>query len=166
MSSATERWHHRPVPEIRRPMATVLARPIVFGLVIPIVLLLIDPWRRRTETPSLIIGTIVTVSGLAMLVQAGRDLAASSPDQLVTSGLFAHSRNPIHLGVLAMLAGLSMASRSPILGLYLLSAAIGLHLWVIGRAEPGSANHFGERWQQYQAAVPRWLPRLPAPGRR
>jgi len=155
-------WHHRPVPETRPRITTVLARPIALGLVIPVVLVLIDPWRRQTEAPSLIIGTIVTVSGLAMLVRAGRDLATSSPDRLVTSGLFAHSRNPMHLGVLAMLAGLSMASRSPILGLYLIGAAVGLHLWVIGREEPGSAAHFGERWQHYRAAVPRWLPRLAA----
>lgn len=167
MWSSDLRWHHRTVPETRPRIVTVLARPIALGLVIPVILLVIDPWRRQTEAPSLVIGTIVTVSGLAMLVRAGRDLATSDPDRLVTSGLFAHSRNPMHLGVLAMLAGLSMASRSPILGLYLLGAAIGLHLWVIGREEPGSAKRFGERWQHYRTAVPRWLPRLPpAIGRR
>ncbi len=133
----------------------------MLGLVLPIILVVIDPWRRQSETPSLVIGTIVTVSGLTMLVQAGRDLAAAgAADRLVTTGLFAHSRNPMHLGVLAMLAGLSMASRSPILGVYLLGAAAGLHLWVVRREEPSWADRFGQRWEQYQATVPRWLPRL------
>ncbi len=124
MWSAVRCWHHRPVPETRPSITTVLARPIAFGLVLPIILVVIDPWRRQSETPSLVIGTIVTVSGLAML------------------------------------AGLSMASRSPILGVYLLGAAAGLHLWVVRREEPSWADRFGQRWEQYQATVPRWLPRL------
>lgn len=152
-------WHHRPVPGSHHSLIGVLARPLGLGLGVPALVAAIDPWRRPTEAPSLLIGAIVTVSGLAMLVRAGREIEAAGDDQLVTGGLFAHSRNPMQLAVLAMLAGLSMASRSPILGVYLIGAAIGLHLWIIGRVEPRAEEAFGPIWRTYRDAAPRWFPR-------
>lgn len=126
----------------------------------PVALALADPWRRTIELPSLIIGVVVGLAGLAMLVRAGNDLAATAADQLPVTGLHANSRNPLPLAVVAILAGVSMASRSPILGVYLISAAVGLHLWVVRLVEPRAEQRFGERWRQYRQAVPRWFPRL------
>jgi protein-S-isoprenylcysteine O-methyltransferase Ste14 len=148
------------VDDARRSLTQIVAAPVLGGVVVPVLLVLVDPWRRATEWPSLIIGAVVGVAGVAMLLRAGRDLVAAWPDQLPVTGLHANSRNPMPLAVLAILAGLSMASRSPILGVYLISAVVGLHLWVVRVAEPRAEQRFGERWHQYRQAVPRWFPRL------
>ena len=143
--------------------------PVSIGLVVPTILIAIDPWQRPLETPSLVIGTIVTVSGTAMVVRAALDFFAvgqgtlapwNPPRRLVTTGLFAHSRNPMYLGVLAVLAGLAMASRSPLLGVYLLSAAVAFHLRVVRNEEPAAERSFPDAWAHYRRAVPRWFPRL------
>lgn len=146
--------------DARRSLTQVVAAPVLGGMVVPVLLVVIDPWRRATELPSLIIGAVVGVAGVTMLLRAGQDLVAAGPNQLPVTGLHANSRNPVPLAVLAILAGLSMASRSPILGVYLISAVVGLHLWVIRVAEPRAEQRFGDRWQRYRQAVPRWFPRL------
>ena len=154
------RWHHRAVDDANRSLTRVMTPPVLGAVAVPMILILIDPWRRPTELPSLMIGTIVGLAGLAMLVRGGQDLVATAVGQLPSTGLHAHSRNPVPLAVLAILAGLSMASRSPILGVYLISAAVGLHLWVVRSVEPRAEHRFGERWHRYRQAVPRWFPRL------
>ena len=150
-----------------------LLLPIVVGLVIPGLIILLDPWRRGLERPSVVIGVVLTVTGLAIVVRAAGDRRAgergssapSGPARLlVTTGLFAHCRNPVDLGVLAMLAGLSMASRSPLLGLYLLTTAVVLHLHIVLRREPLAAASSPRTWTAYSREVPRWFPRIRPPG--
>ncbi|MEM9563644.1 MAG: methyltransferase, partial [Actinomycetota bacterium] len=100
----------------------VVALPVVVGLVLPLAIVAIDPWRRSTEVPSLAIGVVMALTGVAIVARAVLELVTDGrgtlapvdpPRRLVTTGLFAHCRNPMYVGVLSVLAGLSMASRSP-----------------------------------------------------
>lgn len=150
-----------------------LLLPVVVGLVLPGLIILVDRWRRGLERPSVVIGAVLTLTGLAIVVRAAGDHRAAAragstsrgqARPLVTTGLFAHCRNPVDLGVLAMLAGLSMASRSPLLGLYLLAAAVVLHLHIVLRREPLAAASFPETWPAYRRQAPRWFPRIRPPG--
>ncbi len=151
----------------------VVALPVVVGLVLPLAIIAVDPWRRPVEVPSLAIGAVMTVTGIAIVARTVLDFVGQGqgtlarfgpPGRLVTTGLFAHCRNPMYVGVLSVLAGLSMASRSPISGIYLLSAAAAFHLRVVRHEEPLAAETFPAEWPTYRRRVPRWVPRLTSRG--
>lgn len=90
---------------------------------------------------------------------AGRGTLApwAPPQQLLTSGPYRFSRNPMYLGVLTILAGWCVLWDSPALLGYALLFAIGFHLRVLIAEEPWAARRFGEEWSRYRARVRRWL---------
>jgi protein-S-isoprenylcysteine O-methyltransferase Ste14 len=88
-------------------------------------------------------------------------LSQGWPEELVTTGIYAYTRNPMYLGHLIFLVGLSFVTRSPLA----LALTAGLIHWFDQRARQDQrrlAKNFGERYEQYAARVPRWLPGLPA----
>lgn len=87
-------------------------------------------------------------------------MSQGHPDELVTSGIYAHLRNPMYLGHLVFLTGLTLATRSPVS----LAITSGLVHWYDERARADEARLsrlFGQRYDDYAARVPRWLPGLP-----
>ncbi|MCW2636832.1 MAG: isoprenylcysteine carboxyl methyltransferase [Blastococcus sp.] len=87
-------------------------------------------------------------------------MSQGRPVRLVTTGVYAYSRNPMYLGHLVFLTGLTLLTRSP-----LALAVTAAHVpWFDERAR---ADHrrlitfFGEPYREYAARVPRWLPGLP-----
>jgi len=76
--------------------------------------------------------------------------------QLVTSGPFSISRNPMYVGVVLATLGLALAANS----LWLLLAGLGpsllyLQLLVIPREERELERVFGRQFQQYCEDTPR-----------
>ena len=66
------------------------------------------------------------------------------PRVLVVKGLYRFTRNPMYIGVAAMLAVL-----------------LGFHVFVRLYEELTLRRLFGAQYEGYCRAVPRWLPRLP-----
>ena len=87
-------------------------------------------------------------------------MSQGRPERLVTTGIYAHTRNPMYMGHVVFLAGLTLLTRSPVA----LAVTAGLLPWFDGRAR---ADHerlvtfFGQPYEEYAARVPRWLPGLP-----
>lgn len=84
------------------------------------------------------------------------------PDRLVTDGAYALTRNPMYLGHLIYLAGLTLTTRSPVALAYLVWAVP----WFDARAakdEERLRARFGVEYERYLDRVPRWLPRPPGP---
>jgi protein-S-isoprenylcysteine O-methyltransferase Ste14 len=82
-----------------------------------------------------------------------------APARLVISGPYAFTRNPMYLGHIIFMAGLTLATRSPVAS----ALAVYHTLWLHGRAlddEALLAGRFGEDYDAYRASVPRWLPKL------
>lgn len=80
------------------------------------------------------------------------------PERVVTTGIYAHTRNPMYLGHQIFLAGLALTTRSPLAVLLF----VGHVPWFNARAaedEESLQTLFGESYEQYRSAVPRWLPR-------
>ena len=76
---------------------------------------------------------------------------------LLTTGPFAHSRNPIYLANVLIVAGIGFAigSRWFILGAVVLFFL--LSEWVIKREEKHMKSKFGQSWLDYQKLVRRWI---------
>jgi protein-S-isoprenylcysteine O-methyltransferase Ste14 len=87
----------------------------------------------------------------------------SVPASLVSTGVYARTRNPMYLGHLLVLGGLALWARSPALG-----AVLGWHIaWFDRRVRLDEArleSLWGEPYRAYLRRVPRWLcvDRLPA----
>lgn len=82
------------------------------------------------------------------------------PERLVTTGPYAVTRNPMYLGHLVFLGGLTVATRSPLA----LVAAVSMVPWFGNRArrdEIRLAELFGSDFEDYCRRVPRWFPGTP-----
>ena len=114
-------------------------------------------------------GALLAAAGLGMLVwtvtlfiRIGRGtLAPWDPTRrLVVRGPYAHVRNPMISGVLAVIVGEAVAlGTSPLwtwAGLFL---AIN-HVYFVLSEERGLARRFGAEYDEYRRHVPRWIPRL------
>jgi protein-S-isoprenylcysteine O-methyltransferase Ste14 len=87
-------------------------------------------------------------------------MSQGQPERLVTTGIYAHTRNPMYMGHLLFLTGLTLATRSPLS----LAVTAGLVHWFDERTRTDHrrlTKIFGEPYREYASRVPRWLPGLP-----
>ena len=80
------------------------------------------------------------------------------PERIVETGIYSLTRNPMYLGHLIFLAGLSLVTRSPLAA----SALTTLIPWFDRRAaadERRLAERFGPGYARYRESVPRWVGR-------
>lgn len=143
-----------------------------------VVTVLIPRWLLARETidmppPALLLagriaGVIVFAAGFAMFVwcvmlfaRIGRGtLAPWDPTRrLVIVGPYRHVRNPMISSVLTMLGGETLFFHSARLGAWMLIFVAINQVYFLLLEEPGLVARFGEEYERYRAAVPRWLPR-------
>lgn len=99
---------------------------------------------------------------VALFARVGKGtLAPWDPTRrLVAVGPYRHTRNPMISGVAAMLAGEALYFGSLLLAGWLAVFVAVNHVYFILSEEPGLARRFGESYNSYKTAVPRWLPRM------
>jgi protein-S-isoprenylcysteine O-methyltransferase Ste14 len=107
----------------------------------------------------LLAGEGIRLAGVAAALGAAS--RSRSVDRLVTSGIFAWTRNPLYLGNLLAWLGLVVASGT----LWFLPLAAALfvapHSLIIRHEETVLEAAFDERYDSYRRRTPRWLPRPP-----
>ena len=81
------------------------------------------------------------------------------PDRLVATGPYAYTRNPMYLGHIIFLIGLTLTLKSYFAALITVATAIWFHFRVLGD-EVKLAERLGEPYTDYTARVKRWLPGL------
>ena len=100
-----------------------------------------------------------TTIGFEYIVRGGRNHRVYA-DDLVTEGLFRHTRNPMYVGKFLMVLGVGFASnRWPSL-LAITFAYSFMYQCVTLAEEAYLRNKFGPSFDEYCRRVPRWLPRL------
>lgn len=101
---------------------------------------------------SLVGWTVLTVN------RAGGTLSpVAHPDRLVTAGAFAHTRNPMYLGVVVAVAGVAVLAGSPVVAGYAGLLWLTYHVVVVTIEEPKLHDAFGEEYENYREEVPRWV---------
>lgn len=115
-------------------------------------------WLRFTGVAIAMAGVALDLAAMFAMRQARTNvLPHRAADHLVTSGVFAYSRNPIYLGNTLLLAGLALALAWPwLLATALVAAMLVDHL-AIRREERHLSARFGEAFAQYAGRVPRWF---------
>lgn len=79
-----------------------------------------------------------------------------TPDQLITTGIFAYSRNPIYVGFVLMLLGQFLVFPNWVPLIYLLAGLWLIHRQVL-REEAFLSAHYGREYEVYRARVRRYL---------
>ena len=110
-------------------------------------------------------GSVLVIVGILVVVATRRAFRhyqqPTDPGQptskLITGGIFAHSRNPLYLGGVALLIGLMLVLNLIWGLLLLLPALLACHFMLILPEERYLAANFGEEYRMYTATVNRWL---------
>jgi protein-S-isoprenylcysteine O-methyltransferase Ste14 len=95
-------------------------------------------------------------------VVAGRGTPApiDAPKHLVVRGLYHMVRNPMYVGVLLCVGGEALLFGSAGLLLYAALLFLCFHTFITLYEEPALRRLFGASYEQYCAAVPRWVPKI------
>ena len=97
---------------------------------------------------------------LASLVSFGKSfrvgIDVDQPDKLVTTGIFAVSRNPIYVGFALVLVGQFLVFPNWVPLAYLVGGVLLFHRQVL-REEEFMGRHYGDEYEQYRARVRRYV---------
>jgi protein-S-isoprenylcysteine O-methyltransferase Ste14 len=148
----------------------LFARALLAFLVCPAVVALLVPWLlaglASPKRPFSALGLIPLIPGIGLLIWCvgafyakGKGTLApwDPPQQLVDTGVYGVSRNPMYVAVVLILCGWAIGFRSPGLAVYACVIAAAFHLRVVLGEEPWLAERHGEDWDRYKARVPRWV---------
>jgi protein-S-isoprenylcysteine O-methyltransferase Ste14 len=132
---------------------------------------LLTRWHAHDQPLALrILGGALMVLGAALVLEStarfalqGRGTPApwAPPERFVARGSYRVMRNPMYVGVIALIAGQALLLGRELLFAWAAAAWLLFHLFVIFEEEPGLRRRFGWEYQAYCDRVPRWLPRKP-----
>ncbi len=97
--------------------------------------------------------------GLAYIVRGGKDKKVYAED-LVTTGIFAHCRNPLYVGNILMLFGVGVLSNSVIYVFIVMPVFLFIYQAIVLAEENFLLSKFGKSFDAYCATVNRWVPSL------
>ncbi|APX97750.1 methyltransferase family protein [Natronorubrum daqingense] len=158
---------------IRTAAKTVLFTILVPGTLAVAIPQLLAKWRPHPRLPvnssvANLVGTLSIGSGILLYLHTAHEFLAAGdgtpspsdePDELVTSGVYARSRNPMYVGVLLVIAGQALRRRSVSILWWAAGCWIGFHNRIIRYEEPHLAEKHGDEYEQYRDQVPRWFSR-------
>lgn len=106
------------------------------------------------------VGLYLWCAGEFTFIGKGTPAPIDAPKFLVKEGPYRWVRNPMYIAVLSVVSGEAILFRSFQLAGYALLVGIVVHLFVVFVEEPSLRSQFGESYETYLRAVPRWIPRL------
>jgi protein-S-isoprenylcysteine O-methyltransferase Ste14 len=156
-----------------RHLLAIALLPFVVVVLVPRWLLRLEPLGGiDASSASLLtgrtLGAMIFLAGFALFTwsvllfaRVGRGtLAPWDPTRrLVVAGPYRHVRNPMISAVATMLTGEALFFLSLRIVLWVLLFVAINHAYFLLLEEPGLVHRFGEEYERYRAAVPRWLPR-------
>jgi protein-S-isoprenylcysteine O-methyltransferase Ste14 len=121
----------------------------------------------------LILGLVITISGqairgatigLAYIIRGGKDKKVYA-EELVTTGIFNHCRNPLYVGNILMLLGVGILSNSLIYVGVIMPVFLFIYQAIVLAEENFLRNKFGDSFDEYCARVNRWIPSISGIGK-
>jgi len=122
----------------------------------------LPPWTAAAGLSILAAGSMLAFLCVATFVARGRGTPAlfDPPRRFVAAGPYRYVRNPMYIGGAFMLLGLGMAQRSPAIVLFVPAWWLLFHLLVVFYEERTLHTKFGDDYDRYRRATPRWIPRV------
>ena len=155
------------------PVANIVGTPPIHALPftlakvatgVSIGILAVEMLRGRTRRRALPLSLAVPLAaaGGALALAGTRGLGSSlrvglpkEETDLKTEGIYAHTRNPIYLGIFVAVGASALAVPTPSNLAAAATAIVGHHAIVRGE-ERFLRERFGEAWDAYAAQVPRY----------
>lgn len=152
----------------------VWLRAVLFIIVVPGAVAGWLPWYVAGAPPDVWgashgawrLGALLIVAGWAVLLWCAREFAMrgrgtpgpwDAPRELVITGLYRFTRNPMYVAVLAAILGQAIWFHSKQVCWYALIVAVVFQLWVVSYEEPALERAFGARYTEYRRRVRRWF---------
>jgi protein-S-isoprenylcysteine O-methyltransferase Ste14 len=139
----------------------ILAATIALGLVSNFF------WSASFLPPAIAtpLGVLIILFAIALGISAVKEMqAANTPfevrkpsTEIVTSGVFQRSRNPIYLAMLLLYSGIAILANSLCILVLVLPFAIVLQKGVIEPEEAYLEQKFGDKYLRYKTKVRRWI---------
>ncbi|HXW71731.1 MAG TPA: isoprenylcysteine carboxylmethyltransferase family protein [Methylocella sp.] len=139
----------------------LLAAAIMVGVLLNVLWpqALLETWLRLT------LGILMISAALAIGFLAVRVMRAvntpldvrKAPTEVVTTGVFAISRNPVYLAMVLLCGGIAFLANTIWLLLAAAALAVILHTQVIDKEEAYLKEKFGEAYSSYKSRVRRWI---------
>jgi protein-S-isoprenylcysteine O-methyltransferase Ste14 len=116
-------------------------------------------WLLARPTPRFIlIGGLIAAAGLLIRGAAAGHLRKDR--ELTTTGLYAHTRNPLYLGSSLLAVGFAVAGHSWLAAVVVMAYFSIFYYAVMRNEEEGLRERFGRVYENYAARVPLFFPRL------
>lgn len=118
------------------------------------------PGRSAAAGLLFVPGAILGLGGIATFLRARTTLHSDRPQgaaQLVTTGLYRISRNPMYAGLLCALAGGVLALGNALAGLAPLAFVVYVNRFQIRPEERALREKFGAAFDAYAQTTRRWL---------
>jgi protein-S-isoprenylcysteine O-methyltransferase Ste14 len=141
--------------------------PVTVTGLIPVLLALSTGAWRAAVLASILPGAALYAAGLSLLILTtglfarhhGSLAPWNPPTEMVVVGPYRYCRNPMITGIYCMLLGETVALLSPWIGAWFVTFVIGMGSHIVLQEEPLLRKRFGDPYDRYCRAVPRWLPR-------
>lgn len=144
-----------------RALAAFVALPGVVGYLVPVLVGLADRGADGSSFGLLLVGASSALLGWCTVefYRAGKGTLApwAPPQELVMTGPYAWSRNPMYVAVVMLALGWALWLDSNRLLYYAGALAIAFQLRITLHEEPRLANAFPAQWSDYRARVRRWI---------
>jgi protein-S-isoprenylcysteine O-methyltransferase Ste14 len=144
---------------------------VVPGVVAGLVPWLLTGWESAGPPVWIVaLGWILVVAGAAVLLDAfarfvvegvGTPAPVAPTGKLVVGGLYRYVRNPMYLGVAAVILGQACVLGQWSLVAYALVFGVVVSSFVRRHEEPTLRLRFGAEYDDYRRTVPGWWPRRP-----
>lgn len=141
------------------------------NVLLPVFFLLIlvpAPELFQNPTIALVIGLGISIAGqlirfitigLVYIIRGGQNRKVYAQD-LVTTGIFSHCRNPLYVGNIAVGIGMGVASNSVLFFSVITPLIIFTYIAIVAAEENFLRGKFGPAYDEYANDVNRWLPNL------
>ena len=130
---------------------------IVMHYVMPVNQIIVFPYNLF-GIALIIIGLTISMKGSRLFTKLGTNIKTfDDPDKLVTEGLFKISRNPMYLGFIIFLTGISIALGSVLPFALTFIFFLITDLWYIKFEEKMMLKKFGNEYIIYKMNTRKWL---------
>ncbi len=134
-----------------------MALGIAGNWLFPIIDIIYFPYNLFGIVP-LIFGLLISIAGSNLFEKIGTNIKTfNKPDKLVTEGPFKYSRNPMYLGFVIFLFGISTLLGSLLPFIITIIYFIISNLWYIPFEEKAMALEFGDLYLSYKDKTGRWI---------
>jgi protein-S-isoprenylcysteine O-methyltransferase Ste14 len=141
------------------------------NILLPVFFLLIlvpAPELFQNPTLALVIGLGISIAGqlirfltigFVYIIRGGQNRKVYAQD-LVTTGIFSHCRNPLYVGNIAVGIGMGVASNSVLFFSVITPLIIFIYIAIVAAEENFLRGKFGSAYDEYANDVNRWFPKL------